>query len=32
LRAEIMRHIGVLVDSGIIDLEALPVPKASTAN
>jgi hypothetical protein len=32
LREEIMRHIGFLVDGGIIDLEALPVPKASTAN
>ena len=32
LHAEIMRHLGVLVESGVIDLEALPAPKRDTAN
>jgi hypothetical protein len=27
LRAEVMRHIAILSDAGVIDLEALPVPK-----
>jgi hypothetical protein len=26
LRAEILRHLGVLVHGGVIDLEALPMP------
>jgi hypothetical protein len=26
LRAEMMHHLGILIDGGLIDLEALPVP------
>jgi hypothetical protein len=32
LRAEIMRHLGVLIEGGVIDLEALPAPKRRIAN
>jgi hypothetical protein len=32
LHAEIMRHLGILVEGGVIDLEALPVPKRRIAN
>jgi hypothetical protein len=32
LHAEIMRHLGILVEGGVIDLEALPVPKRQKAN
>ena len=32
LRAEIMRHLAVLVDGGILDLEALPAPKRRIPN
>ena len=31
LRAEVMRHIALLTDAGIIDLEALPAPKGGIA-
>ena len=26
LRAEMMKHLGILIDGGLIDLEALPAP------
>jgi hypothetical protein len=32
LRAEIMRRLGVLQDAGVLDLQALAVPKGRTAN
>ena len=32
LRAEIMHHLGVLIEGGLIDLEALPAPKRGIAN
>jgi hypothetical protein len=32
LHAEIMRDLGVLIEGGVIDLEALPVPKRRMAN
>jgi hypothetical protein len=32
LRAEVMKHLGRLIDGGVIDLEALPVPKRKMAN
>ena len=32
LRKEIMQHLAVLVDGGILDLEALPPPKRRIAN
>jgi hypothetical protein len=32
LRAEMMKHLGILIDGGLIDLEALPVPSRGIAN
>jgi hypothetical protein len=32
LRQEIMRRIAVLTEAGVIDLQALPVPKRRIAN
>ena len=32
LRAEIMHHLGVLIEGGLIDLAALPAPKRGIAN
>jgi len=32
LRAELMKHLGILIDGGLIDLEALPAPKRGIAN
>jgi hypothetical protein len=32
LRAEIMHHLNVLIEGGLIDLEALPAPKRGIAN
>jgi hypothetical protein len=32
LRAEMMKHLGILIEGGLIDLEALPVPNRGIAN
>jgi hypothetical protein len=32
LRAEMMKHLGILIEGGLIDLEALPVPDRGLAN
>jgi hypothetical protein len=32
LRAEMMKHLGILIDGGLIDLEALPAPNRGLAN
>jgi hypothetical protein len=32
LRAEVMKHLGILFEGGLIDLEALPVPDRGLAN
>jgi hypothetical protein len=32
LRAEMMKHLNILIDGGLIDLEALPVPNRGIAN
>ena len=32
LRAEMMHHLGILIDGGLIDLEALPAPNRGVAN
>jgi hypothetical protein len=32
LREEIMRHLGILIEGGVIDLEALPAPKRRMAS
>jgi hypothetical protein len=32
LRAEMMKHMGILIEGGLIDLEALPVPNRVIAN
>jgi hypothetical protein len=32
LRAEIMKHIGILTEAGILDLEASTVPNGGMAN
>jgi hypothetical protein len=32
LRAEIVKHIGILTNAGILDLEALQVPNGGIAN
>jgi hypothetical protein len=32
LRAEMMKHMGILIDGGVIDLEALLAEKRRTAN
>jgi hypothetical protein len=32
LREEIMRHLGVLIDGGVLDLEELLAPKRRIAN
>jgi hypothetical protein len=32
LREEVMRRLGILAEAGVIDLQALPVPKGSVAN
>jgi hypothetical protein len=32
LRAELMKHLGILIDGGLIDLEALPAPNRGIAN
>jgi hypothetical protein len=32
LRAEVMRRLGILAEAGVIDLQALPVPKRKMAN
>jgi hypothetical protein len=32
LRAELMKHLRRLIDGGVIDLEALPVPNSGIAN
>jgi hypothetical protein len=32
LRAEIMHHLGVLIEGGVIDFEALPASKSRAAN
>jgi hypothetical protein len=32
LREEVMRRLGILAEAGVIDLQALPVPKAGIAN
>ena len=32
LRAEMMKHLGILIEGGLIDLEALPAPNRGLAN
>jgi hypothetical protein len=32
LRAELMKHLGILIDGGFIDLEALRAPNRGIAN
>ena len=32
LRAEMMKHLGILIEGGLIDLEALPAPNRGMAN
>jgi hypothetical protein len=32
LRAEMMKHMGILIEGGLIDLEALPLPNRGIAN
>ena len=32
LRAEVVRRLGILAEAGVIDLQALPVPKGGIAN
>jgi hypothetical protein len=32
LRAEAMKHLGILTEAGILDLEALPLPNGGTTN
>jgi hypothetical protein len=32
LRAEMMKHLNILIDGGLIDLEALPAPNRGIAN
>jgi len=32
LRAEMMKHLGILIEGGLIDLEALPAPNRGVAN
>jgi hypothetical protein len=32
LRAKMMKHLGILIEGGLIDLEALPAEKRRTAN
>jgi hypothetical protein len=32
LRAEMMKHLGILIDGGLVDLEALPAPNRGIAN
>jgi hypothetical protein len=32
IRAELMKHMMILIDGGLIDLEALPVPNRGIAN
>jgi hypothetical protein len=32
LRAEMMKHLGILIEGGLIDLEALPIPNPGIAN
>jgi hypothetical protein len=32
LREEVMRRLGILAEAGVIDLQALPVPKRKMAN
>ena len=32
LREEVMRRLGILAEAGVIDLQALPVPKGGIAN
>jgi hypothetical protein len=32
LRAEMMKHLNILIDGGLIDVEALPVPNRGIAN
>jgi hypothetical protein len=32
LRAEMMKHLGILIEGGLIDLEALPAPNRGIAN
>jgi hypothetical protein len=32
LRAEMMKHLGILIEGGLIDLEALPMPNRGITN
>jgi hypothetical protein len=32
IRAELMKHLVILIDGGLIDLKALPVPNRGIAN
>ena len=32
IRAELMKHMGILIDGGLIDLDALPAPNRGIAN
>jgi hypothetical protein len=32
IRTELMKHLGILIDGGLIDLEALPAPNRGIAN